>query len=643
MASSTTLSSATTLSGSNGLTSATFDQTVDGVHVTGTAVISVDWSQPATLGTVFDSNLVRQGRFLDPLDSFGRTPTGSMSIRYSISDLKVSWGSIGPLSLSPSITTTGSCDMKASGANYTCDLTSSSIELIPTFYTYIGPYVDLSLSSHVTVTPTGVATLRSATFGGNPGGTAALSLGESPVTDTLFIPCTVGAGDELSYGLGQLSTTPGLSVDTSLVFDVGAAFPDPIIPAVEHKVSVASPTIALGTTTGDVTLTGVGATFDMGAVQKNNIPPVVDAGFASYSGTEGTPIRFNGLGSSSVCGFPTLRWDFSDGGVAFGAQPYHTFADNGTFSGQLTATDATGLSNSTTFAIVVANADPVVNAGPDTTSDWGRLVAFNGQATDPGAGDQSTLQYTWDFGDGTPSATGGPSVFHAYAAPGLPGYYDATLTVTDKDGGSSSDVRRVYVTKRDTTTANLGNATGTYDTAGQLSASLVDEYGVSLNARPIVFSVDGSPVGSASTSASGTAVLPYTPLLAAGIHGTAASFAGDLLYNSSNDSGTIAVAQKATTVAYTGALNGGANKTVGLSAVLVDATGKALFGKTIVFHLGAQMVSAVTNINGVASTSLKLNQKNGVYPLTATWAPAGADSTHYVGSSAATTFKLQSK
>src|SRR5262249_40193309 len=259
------------------------------------------------------------------------------------------------------------------------------------------------------------------------------------------------------------------------------------------------------------------------------------------------------------------------------------------------------------FSVTVANQDPAVNAGPDTTADWGRPVAFNGQATDPGADDQSTLQYSWDFGDGSPSATGGPSVIHSFAAPGD---FIATLTVSDKDGGSSSDTRTVHVTKRDTATGYLGATSAIFDTPSSLQASLVDEYGASLNGKPIAFTVNGSAAGSASTNSSGIAVTAYTPLLDAGSYATSASFAGDALYNGSSDPGSITIARKGSSVTYTGALTGGPNKTISLSATLVDATGKALGpGEQIDFQLGSQSASALTNASGVASTTLKPNRQ----------------------------------
>lgn len=115
------------------------------------------------------------------------------------------------------------------------------------------------------------------------------------------------------------------------------------------------------------------------------------------------------------------------------------------------------------------------------------------------------------------------------------------------------------------------------------------------------------------------------------------------LYIGNSGSGNITIARKASTTTYTGALNGGPNKTVTVSATLVDATGKPLALRTIVFQLGSQTTTALTNASGVASTVIKLSQKNGKYPLTATWTPTGADANHYVGSVASATFSLQAK
>jgi hypothetical protein len=310
-------------------------------------------------------------------------------------------------------------------------------------------------------------------------------------------------------------------------------------------------------------------------------------------------------------------------------------------------TDETGLSATRSFTVVVSNVVPSVNAGPDTTAHWGRPVAFNGQATDPGADDQSTLQYTWDFGDGTPSASGGPSVIHSYAAPND---YTATLTVCDKDENPAtcpSDTRVIHVTKRDSSTGYTGDGSGVFDTPATLSASLVDEYGQNVNGRTITFTVGSDPSLSASTNSSGIATKSYTPQLVAGSYSASAAFAGDSLYNTSSSSHSFDVAKKGSTIAYTGAVTGGPNKTIVVSAVLKDATGKPLGGRTVNFQLGTQSVNATTDGTGVASTSLKLTQKNGTYTVSAAWvsglfAPTG-DGARYTGSTDAKVFKLQAK
>ena len=639
-AATTTLTAPTSLTGQTPLGTTSFAAiSVSGVVLTGDVDTSLEWSQSALLGVEFDPNLVRQGRDLDPQDSYTRVGSGSMTVKANVNDLEVSWLAIGPLDL-PDITFNaldGACALKAAGGAYVCNLASDRVALInppdPIFGLRIpGPYVDLRVVSEVTVTPEGLDTLRAASFGGNPAGTANLTLGESPITDDFSVPCNVGAGDTLTYSLGSVSTSPGVTVKTSLQLIVGVTIPVGIPPTVD--IDFASPTYPLDTENTSIPVSGAGATFDLGAVQANNIQPTIGP-LGPFAGQEGTPIAFSAT-TTSQCPITGYVWNFSNGTTSFGPSPQRTFLDDGLLDGQLTVTDQTGLTATRSFTVDVDNVNPVANAGPDDSEDWGRPVQFNGQATDPGSAD--SLEYEWDFGDGSPSATGGPSVTHVYAQPGP---YVATFTVTDDDGGIDTDTRTITVTKRGTTLSYTGDLSGTYDTAGSLGASLVDEYGQAVSGRQVSFQIGPEGPFTATTSGSGAATRAYTPGLAAGAYASTVTFAaGDLLYEGASANFSFSVARKATTVTYTGALSGGPNKTVALSAVLEDATGKALAGRTIVFVLGTQTVNAVTDGSGVASTTLKLDQKNGTYSLTATYAPAGADAGLFVGDSDSATFSL---
>jgi PKD repeat protein len=618
-----------------------------------TGGVKVDWKNPVKYDVSYTDSLVRQGETLDMKDvvaTQGGEVTASVVLHgdiayYRKTDENPEWH-VGDYVVNETKTIpigTFDCTIPLPGdGRRPCEAFQKTVELwcFPVFV------VDVCLKGRLTINfdaaGTPIASLRVATTAGDDSGglDAPLSFAPtSPVTleDHFSVPCTEPAGMDFFYKLTNNAYTaldPRFTANVALL--AGIVVPDPF-PNPDDLTLWESPDFGL-LHFGDMAMSAPDIVHNLGPLQADNRPPVVGTPVAP-NGNEGSEIQFH-VDATDNCGPPAVRWTFSDGGIGFGTDPKHTFADNGHYTGVVTATDDTGNSTTKTFALDIANVKPSVNAGPDTTDDWGRPVQFNGQATDPGAADQSTLQYSWSFGDGTPSATGGPGVTHAYASPGA---YTATLTVCDKNGGCDSDSRDVIVTKRDTTTAYLGDTAGTYDTAATLSASLVDEYGETVNGRSITFDVGSDPSLVSLTNSSGIATKSYVPGLDAGSYTGSSSFAGDSRYNPSSSSNGFTVASKATTTQYTGATTGGPNKTIVLSAVLKDATGKPLAGRTIAFQLGTQSATAVTDANGVAAVSLKLNQKNGTYTVSATYTPAGVDGPRYLGSTQAAIFKLQAK
>ncbi len=139
----------------------------------------------------------------------------------------------------------------------------------------------------------------------------------------------------------------------------------------------------------------------------------------------------------------TVEIDFGDGSApeilnvsATRFDLQHVYADNGVYVVTVTVTDLLGASAVDTLDVLVANVAPLVDAGPDQTVDEGQVVAMAGAFTDPGLADTHT--FFWDFGDGLTSSDLSPS--HVYADDG---FYTASLTVTDDDGGQTTDTLRV--------------------------------------------------------------------------------------------------------------------------------------------------------------------------------------------------------
>ena len=131
----------------------------------------------------------------------------------------------------------------------------------------------------------------------------------------------------------------------------------------------------------------------------------------------------------------TYAWDFNNDGI-FTDATTATASLNGTaFDGPsektiaLRVTNASLLTATSTVQVTVVNVAPTVSAGADRIVDQGVAATGTATTTDLAA---DTVTVTWDFGDGTPTATGA-TFSHTYASLGT---YTVTATAADEDGGS---------------------------------------------------------------------------------------------------------------------------------------------------------------------------------------------------------------
>jgi hypothetical protein len=204
------------------------------------------------------------------------------------------------------------------------------------------------------------------------------------------------------------------------------------------------------------------------------------------------------------------------------------------------------------FFIVHDNRLPVVSplANPGPT-DWGIPIEFSGFATDPDGGSQDSLKYVWRFCAGqvavcddsnAMSSAINNKVSQAFAKPGT---YTVSLTVMDKDGGSTTVSRQVTITKRTTHIANCGPAQtgvqGNGNGANKIVVclELIDEYGQPVISRSVSYALQATATTTHTltgfTDAAGRYQGSLVRALGSGCYMVNTSFNGtaDNLYNSS--------------------------------------------------------------------------------------------------------------
>lgn len=119
-------------------------------------------------------------------------------------------------------------------------------------------------------------------------------------------------------------------------------------------------------------------------------------------------------------------WDFGDGTTGEGAVVTHGYENPGEYTVKLTVTDSSGApcGNDTITQVVKVNCPPTAEfSGPDCIC-VGQEATYD--ASKSSSTTSKTLNYTWDFGDGTTGE--GQVVKHTFACGGN---YKVTLTVDD--------------------------------------------------------------------------------------------------------------------------------------------------------------------------------------------------------------------
>ncbi|MFX1315255.1 MAG: PKD domain-containing protein [Promethearchaeota archaeon] len=350
-----------------------------------------------------------------------------------------------------------------------------------------------------------------------------------------------------------------------------------------------------------------------------NYAPSAEANGPYYC-NEGTPVILDATGSSDLTG-DTLnyRWDFNNDGIwdtPFSTDPTisHTWYDD--YFGIIKVQVFDGIYwDIDTANINVYNVAPDVDPLSDQTVYEDIPITFTGFFTDPGELDTHTI--LWDFGDGgTAENTLNPT--HTYSRPGQ---YTVTLTVKDDDGGIGTATCTITVLDITPPTTIL-EFSGSYQ--------ILDKNYISSTATEIVLSAEDAEMPDGSgilrteyqlDSVTGDWIT-YTAPFTVDIIGTHIIY-----YRSIDNAGnvetekSVEVVVNAVNLTYIGEFSGFYSDPISLEATLIDiATQEPISDKTIVFTIGEQTVSAVTDSFGVASTTLILDQPGGLYIVSASFA-----------------------
>ena len=152
-----------------------------------------------------------------------------------------------------------------------------------------------------------------------------------------------------------------------------------------------------------------------------------------------------------------------------------------------------------------------------------------------------------------------------------------------------------------------------------LIATLTDTHSnIPIEGKTIQFSVNGTPVGQATTNASGIATYVYTILQNSGTYTILAEFLQDTTYTASTNTNNLKVALTPTSLIINPVIGFKGDK-VNLIATLTDTHSNIpVSGKTIQFSVnGTPVGQSITDAFGIATYAYTISQNGGTYAILA--------------------------
>lgn len=161
----------------------------------------------------------------------------------------------------------------------------------------------------------------------------------------------------------------------------------------------------------------------------------------------GEQVFFSGSLSTAGEGhtIASYRWTFGDGASGSGSNVSHAYSTAGSYGVQLTVTDETGQSNTSSATSVTVGSPPAPTAAftsSPTAPSVNQPVVFDASTSSTAQG-QTIIDYAWNFGDGTPVVHGASrTIAHVFT---ISGTFQVNLVVTDSANRTGSKQSSVIV------------------------------------------------------------------------------------------------------------------------------------------------------------------------------------------------------
>jgi hypothetical protein len=295
-----------------------------------------------------------------------------------------------------------------------------------------------------------------------------------------------------------------------------------------------------------------------------------------------------------------------------------------------------------TITVSEVNRAPVLDPIGNKTVSEEATLAFNATASDPDV-PGNTLSFSLVGAPAGASISGTGAFTWMPTEEQGPNSYQLKVKVCDNGSPSLCDEEEITFEVKEANRApelaSIGNQQIQWGDTLTFTATASDS---DLPPNALTFSLEEPPAGASIDATTG--VFTWQPASAQiGMHTIVVRVTDNGMPPASDHEAiTATVAQRLTTLTYTGATSGQYSDEVELSASLTDSStgsgsGTPIPDKTVGFVLGSQTASGTTDSGGVATVRLQLDQPKGIsYPVTASFT---GDSYH-IGSTGEATFTI---